>query len=77
MDIKTTNGLDRNGKVKLAVIAKDLEYIKEDVKQILEKLELNYVTQIEFKPVRLVVYSIVGLLLTTIIGALVRFVFIS
>jgi len=61
-------------KVKLAVIQKDLEYIKCSVEEIKGKLDKEYVTQDEFTPVKNIVYGIVGLILTSVVGALITLI---
>lgn len=61
-------------KVKLAVIQKDLEYIKANVDDIKHKMEQDYVTQEEFKPIRNIVYGTITLILTGVVGALLTLV---
>lgn len=58
----------------IAVIANDICYIKNDIKEIKGKLEQDYVTQEEFKPIRNIVYGMVGLILTGVVGAMVALV---
>lgn len=61
-------------KVKLAVIQKDLEYIKANVDDIKHKMEQDYVTQEEFKPIRNIVYGMVSIVLTGVVGALLALI---
>jgi hypothetical protein len=61
-------------KVVLAEIKKDIEYIKSDVTDIKHKMESDYVTQEEFKPIRNIVYGMVSLVLTGVVGALITLV---
>jgi hypothetical protein len=56
--------------VKLAVIQNDLTYIKEKLNAVDTKVSLNYVSKDEFEPVRKIVYTLVGLFLTSIVGGL-------
>lgn len=58
----------------IAVIANDINYIKTDIKDIKSKLESDYVTQEEFRPIRNLVYGMVSLVLTGVLGALVSLV---
>ena len=60
-----------NHKVELAVMANDIKNIKDDVSEIKDKLDNQYVTKTEFEPVKKVVYGIVGLILTAVIAALI------
>lgn len=68
MTTKTTD------KVTLAEIKKDIEYIKYDVTEIKDKMEKDYVTQEEFKPIKRFVDIIQGLIVTGVIGAILALV---
>lgn len=61
-------------KVKLALIQQDLSYIKANVDDIKDKMEKDYVTQEEFKPIKRFVDIIQGLIITGVIGALLALV---
>lgn len=63
-----------NDETSIALIAKDIEYIKTDVKDIKDKLESHYVTTEEFDPIKKIVYGIVALVLTGVVGALLALV---
>jgi hypothetical protein len=52
----------------------ELKYIRRDLDEIKAKLSNNYITKNEFAPVRNLVYGLVGLILTSFIGALVTLV---
>ena len=52
----------------------DIEYIKTKLASIERKLENNYVSHDEFEPVKKLVYGLVTLILTAVIGALVALV---
>lgn len=58
----------------IAVILTKVEYIETEVKEIKKKLESEYVTQDEFDPIRRVVYGMVGLVLLSVLGAIVALV---
>ena len=58
----------------LKIIQKDIEYIKARTEEINKRLECNYVTRIEFEPVKRTVYGFIGLVLTIVITALVYLV---
>lgn len=60
-----------------ASVSKDIEYIKKDIseiKQAIKELTGVYVTQIEFRTVRSIVYGLVTLILVAVVGALVNVV---
>jgi len=56
-------------KVKLAVMAENIEQIKSDISEIKEQLKSCYVTKIEFDPIKKIVYGMVGSVLLTVLGA--------
>ena len=68
---------NNNSKVQIAVMATNVENIKNDVKDIKDKLQNDYVSQTEFKPIRNIVYGMVGLILTAVIIALVSLVILK
>lgn len=55
-------------------IQTDIQYIRRDLDKIMEKLDRNYVTKEEFVPVQRLVYGVVGLILTSVVVALVALV---
>lgn len=57
-----------------AVVALDIKYIKEEITEIKNKLDDQYVTQTEFRPVRTIVYGMVSLMLTGVVVALIALV---
>lgn len=59
---------------KLDVIANDISYLKDDVREIKAQISSNYVTKDQFEPVRRLVYGVVGIILTAVIVALVALV---
>jgi len=60
--------------IEIAGLAKDITYIKGEVTDIKNKLEESYVTKDEFDPIKKVVYGLVGLILTGVVGALLALV---
>ncbi len=60
----------RNFAADLAVIATDISYIKQQINEIKQKLEGEYVTHDEFEPIKKVVYGLVSLILVAVVGAL-------
>lgn len=63
---------------KLAVIANDIEYIKEKIRSIEEKVDGDFVTreefQAKFEPVQKIVYGLVALVLVAVFTGLVGLV---
>jgi hypothetical protein len=59
---------------KLAVIQNDLNYIKEKLASVENKVSSNYVSKQEFDPVKIIVYGLVGLILVAVVGALISLV---
>ena len=58
----------------VALMVNDMGYIKEDIKEIKEIMNSRYVSKEEFDPIKKIVYGVVGLLLTSIVVALVALV---
>lgn len=65
---------DSEDEIKLAVIAKDIEYIKDSIKVINRKLDKDYVTKMEFEPVKRIVYGMVGIILVAVLSGVVGMV---
>lgn len=63
--------------VNINVVANDIAYIKRDVAEIKDKLEGEYVTKAEFAPVKMLIFGAVGLVLTSVVGALITLVIIK
>jgi hypothetical protein len=63
-----------NDKTELALIRQDIQYIKTDVTDIKHKLDGEYVTRMEFDPIRKIVYGVVTIVLTAVVGGLVALV---
>jgi hypothetical protein len=52
----------------------DLQYIKEDLRDIKERLDNKYVTVEAFDPIRRLVYGMVGLILIAVVAALLALI---
>lgn len=67
--------------VKLAVMAKDIEYLRRGqdestgkLDKLITKIDDRYLTKDEFKPVRNIVYGMITLIVIAVIGAVVNLV---
>lgn len=56
------------------VLENKLDAVQDDVREIKEVLRGSYVTQDQFGPVRTIVYGLVGLILLSVVGALLTLV---
>lgn len=65
---------NRGDAVNLAVMANDLTYVRKAVDDLNEKVDHNYVTKEEFRPVKQLVYGLVGLILMGVVGAILSLV---
>jgi len=61
----------------VAVMQETMSDIRSDVIEIKVKLDSKYVTKEEFDPIKKLVYGVTGLILTTVIGALLALVIIK
>jgi len=61
----------------LALLLKDIIYIKDRVDDVYQKLEKNYVTQQEFEPIKKAVYGIITLFLAAVVAAILRLVLVA
>lgn len=59
---------------KIALIAKDIGYMKEKLDTVDSKLNSHYVTKEEFEPIKKIVYGLVSLILIAVVGAVVSLV---
>lgn len=59
-----------NIETKIEVALEQLVRVREDIKELHTKIDNNYVTRIEFEPVRNLVYGMVSLVLTVVVGGL-------
>jgi hypothetical protein len=63
-----------------AVVATNIDWIKKDISEIKESLKsmsCDYVTQVEFRPIRSLIYGLVGLILVAVVGALLALVILK
>lgn len=60
----------------IAILKNDSGYIKDGLGKIQSLVENKYVTKTEFEPIKRIVYGMVGLILTAVVGALVALVVI-
>jgi len=58
----------------MAKIEERLDNLAEKVDHINDKLDKKYVTHEEFKPIKLVVYGLVGAILTSFAGAMIALI---
>lgn len=58
----------------LAVMMTKQERMGQDIKEIKEMVQNNYVTQEQFRPIRVFVYGLIGIMLTAIALAVVSLV---
>lgn len=63
-----------NNRTNLDVIQNDISYIKQDIKEIKDSVVTSYVTKDQFEPIKRVVYGLVGLILTSVVIAVVTLV---
>lgn len=54
----------------VAVLLSKVGGIEEDVREIKGKLERDYVTQDQFEPIKKIVYGLVSIVLTSVVGAI-------
>ena len=60
----------RENTTTLAVLANDMKYVKEALKEIKDSLGEKYITQEEFKPVKMIAYGTVALFMAGVVGAI-------
>ncbi len=65
---------DDSQNVKIAEMAKDIKYIKDEVDDIKKKMEADYVTRQEFEPIKRFVYGLVTIVLVGVIGAILALI---
>lgn len=58
----------------IAVVIEQVGGVRRDITALSDKIDNNYVTKTEFEPVQKLVYGLVGLVLTTVVGALLLLV---
>lgn len=58
----------------IAVMANDISYIKKAISDLSAKIDDNYITRQEFEPIRKLVYGLVALILTGVVGGLLTLI---
>lgn len=66
--------MSTDDEITLGRIKADLEYIKRDIAEIKQNVKVDYVTREEFQPIKSIVYGMVTIVLTGVIGALIALV---
>lgn len=64
----------REGDVILAQIERDIKYLAKSMEELRQDLRTNFVTRHEFEPVRMIVYGMVALILTSVMAALLALI---
>lgn len=59
---------------KIALIQQDISYMKDKLDGVDQKISTHYVSREEFEPIKKIVYGMVGLILTAVVGALISLV---
>ncbi len=59
---------------KMALVEQKLDYVKEKVDKIDENVSTHYVSREEFEPIKKLTYGLVGLILASVVGALISLV---
>lgn len=70
----TSNGKSKSLEAQMAVVLNELTHIREEVTEIKDSLKTEVVKREEFEPVQRVVYAMVALVLTAVVGAVVALV---
>lgn len=65
---------NQSDETKLAVIQTEVSYMKGDVAEIKKLLQTGYVTKEEHEPIKKIVYGLVGLMLVSVVGAVMALV---
>lgn len=65
---------EKTEEVRLAEMALNLEYIKRDLELIRKNLDQNYVTRSDFLPVKNIVFGLVAIVLTSVVGGLLALI---
>jgi len=68
------NGISKSTETQIAVILNEVKHITGEVGEIKQSLKDETVKREEFEPVQKLVYALVGLVLTAVIGAVIALV---
>ena len=60
--------------VKLTAMEKDIEFIKCKLEELEKKIDNQYITRMEFEPIKKIVYGMVALVLTAVFMAIIGLV---
>ena len=60
--------------LRYSIIENKLDMVVDDIKDVQTTLRASYVTEDQFSPVKTVVYGLVGIILTAVIGAILTIV---
>lgn len=66
--------LSNTSAVNDAKIQKDIEYLTREITKLTKQVENNFVTKAEFEPIKKLVYGLVGLILTSVVVAVLTVV---
>ena len=58
----------------VALIVKDIGYIKDSMDEIKDSLKNEYVTKVEFDPVKQIAFGFVGIIIVAVLGSIVALV---
>ena len=58
----------------VALIVKDIGYIKDSMDEIKDTLKNEYVTKVEFSPVKQIAFGFVGIIIVAVLGSIVALV---
>ena len=58
----------------LAVIRNDIGYIKDSIDEIKDTLKIEYVTKVEFNPVKQITFGFVGIIIVAVLGSMIALV---
>ena len=79
--METKPDKDMTVKTAVALIVKDISYIKNNIKEVKDSVKeiedcLNekYVTKVEFSPVKFITFGFVGIIITAVLGSLIALV---
>lgn len=66
--------MTQSNETQLALLQKDVSYIKDKVNAVEKKMDDQYVSKVEFEPIKRLVYGMVGLVLTSVFAAIIALV---
>lgn len=60
---------------KVLLFAQTMEYIQKDIAEIKQKLDNKYVSKEEFKPVKLIAYGLISIVMLSVVSGLMLLLF--